>query len=92
MIKPFPLYSQRPALNNYSLALSLLLISLLLSFVTEYTVNKLELGNLNNLNNLNIEKDIKNTILPIIDQREAPKEAFNKAVKGIKKRRKTAGV
>ena len=66
MIKPFPLYSQRPALDDYSLALSLLLISLLLS-VTKYTINKLELGNLNNLDNLNIEKDIKNTILPIID-------------------------
>ena len=67
VIKPFPLYSQRPALDNYSLALNLLLISLLLSPVTKYTVNKLELGNLDNLDNLNMEKDIKNTIFLIID-------------------------
>ena len=67
MIKPLPLYSQRPALDNYSLAFNLLLISLLLSSVTEYTINKLKLGNLDNLDNLNIKKDIKNTILPIID-------------------------
>ena len=67
VIKPLPLYSQRPALNDYRLALSLLLISLLLSPVTKYTVNKLELGNLDNLNNLDIKKDIKNTILLIVD-------------------------
>ena len=67
MIKPLPLYSQRPALNNYSLAFSLLLISLLLSPITKYTVDKLELGNLDNLNNLNTEKNIKDTILPIIN-------------------------
>ena len=67
MIKPLPLYSQRPALNDYSLAFSLLLISLLLSPVTEYTVNKLEVGNLDNLNNLNTKKDIKDTILLIIN-------------------------
>ena len=86
MIKPLPLYSQRPVLDNYSLVFNLLLISLLLSFITEYTINKLKLGNLNNLDNLNIEKDIKNTIFLIIDSREALKEVFNKAVKGIKKR------
>ena len=67
VIKPLPLYSQRPVLNNYSLALSLLLISLLLSPITEYTVNELELGNLDNLDNLNTEKNIKDTILPIIN-------------------------
>ena len=67
MIKPLPLYSQRPVLNNYSLALSLLLISLLLSPITEYTVNELELCNLDNLDNLDTEKDIKDTILLIID-------------------------
>ena len=67
MIKPLPLYSQRPALDDYSLALSLLLISLLLSPVTKYTVDELKLDNLDNLNNLNIEKDIKDTILLIID-------------------------
>ena len=67
MIKPLPLYSQWPALDDYSLALNLLLISLLLSPVTEYTVNELEVGNLDNLNNLNTEKDIKDTILLIID-------------------------
>ena len=67
VIKPLPLYSQRPALDNYSLALTLLLINLLLSPVTKYTVNKLELGNLDNLNNLNTEKNIKDTILPIVD-------------------------
>ena len=67
MIKPLPLYSQWPALDNYSLALSLLLISPLLSPVTKYTVDELEVGNLDNLNNLNAEKDIKDTILLIID-------------------------
>ena len=66
-IKPLPLYSQRPVLDDYSLALSLLLISLLLSSVTKYTVNKLELGNLDNLDNLNTEKDVKDAILPIIN-------------------------
>ena len=86
MIKPFPLYSQRPALDDYSLALSLLLISPLFSPVTEYTVDKLELGNLDNLDNLDTEKDVEDTILPIVDQREAPKEAFSKAAKGAKKR------
>ena len=64
----------------------------MLSPVTEYTVDELELGNLNDLNDLDAEKDVKDTILPIIDQREALKEASNKAVKGIKKRRKTARV
>ena len=39
-----------------------------------------------------MEKDIKDTILLIINQREAPKEASNKAAKGIKKRQKTARV
>ena len=67
MIKPLPLYSQRPALDNYSLVLSLLLISLLLSPVTKYTVNELELSNLDNLDNLDAEKDVKDAILPIID-------------------------
>jgi hypothetical protein len=86
VIKPLPLHSQRPALDDYSLALSLLLISLLLSPVTEYTVDKLEVGNLDNLDNLDAEKDIKDTILLIVNQREAPKEAFNKAAKNIKKR------
>ena len=57
----------------------------MLSPITKYTVDELELGNLDNLNNLNTEKDIKNAILLIINQREAPKEASNKAVKGIKK-------
>ena len=66
-IKPLPLYSQRPALDDYSLALNLLLISPLLSPVTEYTVNKLKLGNLDNLDNLNTEKDVKDTILLIVD-------------------------
>ena len=47
--------------------LSLLPTSPLLSSITEYTVDKLELGNLDNLNNLNTEKDIKNIILPIVD-------------------------
>ena len=50
------------------------------------------MGNLDNLDNLNTKKDIKNTILPIIDQKEALKKAFSEAVKGIKKRRKTAKV
>ena len=67
MIKPLPLYSQRPALDNYSLALSLLLISPLLSSVTEYTVDELEVGNLDNLDNLDTEKDIEDTIFLIID-------------------------
>ena len=67
MIKPLPLYSQRPALDDYSLVLSLLLISLLLSPVTEHTVDELELGNLDDLDNLNTEKDIKDAILPIVD-------------------------
>ena len=67
MIKPLFLYSQRPALDDYSLAFSLLLISLLLSPVTKYTVDELEVGNLDNLNNLDTEKDIKDTILLIID-------------------------
>ena len=67
MIKPLPLYSQWPALDDYSLAFSLLLISLLLSPVTEYTVDKLEVGNLDNFNNLNIEKNVEDTILLIID-------------------------
>ena len=67
MIKPLPLHSQRPALDDYSLALSLLPTSPLLSPVTEYTVNELELGNLDNLDNLNAEKDIKDAILPIVD-------------------------
>jgi hypothetical protein len=62
VIKPLPLYSQWPALDDY-----LLPISLLLSPITEYTVNELKLGNLDNLDNLNIEKDIKDTILLIID-------------------------
>ena len=66
MIKPLLLYSQRPALNDYSLAYSLLLISLLLFPVTKYTINKLKLGNLDNLDNLNIKKNIKDTILLII--------------------------
>ena len=43
------------------------------------------MGNLDNLNNLNTVKDIKDTIFLIVDQREALKEAFSKAVKGIKK-------
>jgi hypothetical protein len=90
VIKPLPLYSQRPALDYYSLALSLLLISPLLSPVTEHTVDELELGNLNDLDdldNLDAKKDIKDTILPIveIDQREAPKEASSEVVKGVKK-------
>ena len=67
MIKPLPLYSQRPVLNSYSLALSLLLISLLLSPVIKYTVNKLELGNLDDLDDLNTEKNIEDTILLIVD-------------------------
>ena len=67
MIKPLPLYSQRPALDNYSLIFSLLPISLLLSPITEYTVDKLELGNLNNLDDLNTEKDIKDAILLIVN-------------------------
>ena len=67
MIKPLPLYSQRPALNDYSLALSLLLTSPLLSPITKYTVNELELGNLDNLDDLNAEKDVKDAILLIID-------------------------
>ena len=92
MIKPLPLYSQRPALDNYSLALNLLLISPLLSPITEYTVDELELGNLNNLDNLDAEKDIKDTILSIVDYKEALKEASSKAAKGIKKQRKTAKV
>jgi hypothetical protein len=62
VIKPLPLHSQRPTLDNY-----LLLISLLLSPITKYTVNKLKLGNLNNLNNLNTEKDIKDAILLIVN-------------------------
>jgi hypothetical protein len=45
----------------------------------------LELSNLDDLDNLNTEKDIKDAILPIVDQREALKEASSKAVKGIKK-------
>ena len=45
---------------------------------------------MDNLDNLNTEKDVKNAILPIINQKEAPKEASSKAVKGIKKRQKTA--
>ena len=57
----------------------------MLSPITEYTVDKLELGNLDNLDNLDIKKDVKDAILPIVDQREALKEAFSKAVKGIKK-------
>ena len=67
VIKPLPLYSQRPALDDYSLTFSLLLISLLLSPITKYIIDKLELGNLDDLNNLNIKKDIKNIILLIID-------------------------
>ena len=66
-IKPLSLYSQWPVLDDYSLAFSLLLISLLLFPITEYTVNELELGNLDNLDNLDTEKDIKDTILLIID-------------------------
>ena len=49
------------------------------------------MGNLDNLDNLDTEKDVEDTILPIVDQREAPKEAFSKAAKGAKKRWKTAG-
>ena len=67
MIKPLPLYSQRPTLDDYSLALSLLLISPLLSPVTEYTVDELELGNLDDLDNLDVEKDIKDAILLMVD-------------------------
>ena len=67
MIKPLPLHSQRPALDNYSLALNLLPISPLLSPITKYTVDELELGNLDDLDNLNTEKDIKDAILLIID-------------------------
>ena len=44
------------------------------------------------MDNLDTEKDIKDAILPIVDQREAPKEASSKAAKGIKKRWKTARV
>ena len=66
-IKPLPLHSQRPALDDYSLVLSLLPISLLLSPVTKHTVNELKLGNLDNLDNLDTEKDIKDAILPIIE-------------------------
>ena len=67
MIKPLPLYSQWPALDGYSLSLSLLPISLLLSPVTEHTVDDLELGNLDNLDNLDVEKDVKDAILPIVE-------------------------
>ena len=67
VIKPLPLYSQRPALDDYSLALSLLLISPLLSPVTEYTVDELEVGNLDDLDNLDAEKDIEDTILLMVD-------------------------
>ena len=67
VIKPLPLHSQRPTLNDYSLALNLLPTSPLLSPVTEHTVDGLELGNLDDLDDLDAEKDIKNTILPIVD-------------------------
>jgi hypothetical protein len=69
-IKPLPLHSQRPALDDY-----LLPISPLLSPVTEHTVDELELGNLDDLDDLDAEKDIEDAILSIVDQREAPKEA-----------------
>ena len=49
------------------------------------------MGNLDNLDDLDVEKDIEDAILPMVDQREALKEASSKAVKGAKKRRKTAG-
>jgi hypothetical protein len=51
----------------------------------------LELGNLDDLDDLDAEKDVEDTILPMVDQREALKEVSSKAVKGAKKRRKTAG-
>jgi hypothetical protein len=66
-IKPLPLHSQQPALDNYSLALSLLPTSPLLSPITEYTIDKLELGNLDNLDDLDAEKDVEDTILLIVD-------------------------
>jgi hypothetical protein len=74
-IKPLPLHSQRPASDYYSLALSLLPTSPLLSPVTEHTVDELELGNLDNLDDLDAEKDVEDAILlrVEIDQREAPK-------------------
>ena len=61
-IKPLPLHSQRPALDDY-----LLLTSLLLFPVTKHTIDELELGNLDDLDNLDAEKDVKDAILPMVD-------------------------
>ena len=45
-------------------------LSLLLSPITKYTIDKLELGNLDNLYDLaklDAEKDIEDTILPTVE-------------------------